>query len=119
MGHLLGVEWGMAMLLLAAAALGGALNAVAGGGSFFTFPALVLAGVPAVPANATSTLALWPGSVASVAAYRRELQGERGRLLWFGGTSLAGGVLGALLLVNTPSAAFERLVPFLLLTAPV
>jgi uncharacterized membrane protein YfcA len=113
----MGIDPGTALLLLGAAAVGGALNAVAGGGSFFTFPALVFAGIPAVPANATSTLALWPGSLASVAAYRNEL-GQEGRRLWgFGLASLLGGVAGAALLVHTPSSAFERLVPFLLLAA--
>ncbi|MBX5482959.1 MAG: sulfite exporter TauE/SafE family protein [Myxococcaceae bacterium] len=106
-------------LLVGAAALGGALNAVAGGGSFFTFPALVLAGVPAIPANATSTLALWPGSLASAAAYRRELAGERRRILPFGLASLAGGVAGAWILVRTPPRAFDVVVPFLMLIATV
>ncbi len=106
-------------LLLGAAVIGGALNSVAGGGSFFTFPALVFVGVPAVPANATSAVALWPGSVASAVAYRRALAGTRSLLVWLGGASLAGGVAGAVLLVMTPSAVFERLVPFLLLLATV
>src|SRR4051812_14640444 len=108
---------GQAVLLLAAAVLGGALNAVAGGGSFFTFPALVFAGVPVVAANATSTLALWPGSLASALAYRRELASDRQRLPALGLASLLGGVGGAVLLVLTPSRAFETLVPFLILLA--
>lgn len=110
---------GEAMLLTAAAVVGGALNAIAGGGSFFTFPALVFVGIPAIPANATSSLALWPGAVASVAAYRRELRGSRLRLAWFGTTSLIGGALGAVILVFTPAAAFDRALPFLLLLATV
>ncbi len=113
----MGVDLGTAAVLTLAAVVGGALNAVAGGGSFFTFPALVFAGVPAVPANATSALALWPGSLASVAAYRGELRQEGRRLWGFAAASLLGGVAGALLLVLTPSSAFERLVPFLLLVA--
>lgn len=102
--------------LFVAAALGGTLNSVAGGGSFFTFPALLLAGVPAVPANATSTVALWPGSVASVGAYRREVA-RAPHLRLLGTVSLAGGVAGALLLLHTPSAAFARMVPYLLMLA--
>jgi uncharacterized protein len=104
-------------LLLGAAALGGALNSVAGGGSFFTFPALVFTGMNAVPANATSALALWPGTLASAAAYRRELRGNRRETLWFAAASLLGGVAGAMLLVLTPERAFQSLVPFLLLLA--
>lgn len=106
-------------LLIGAAALGGALNAVAGGGSFFTFPALIFVGVPPVPANATSALALLPGSVASAAAYRRDLGGERPRVLLFGLASFAGGTLGALLLVGTPPSAFDAALPLLMLTATV
>ena len=113
------VHPGEGVLLVAAAALGGALNAVAGGGSFFTFPALILAGTPSIPANATSTLALWPGSVASAVAYRNELSADRGRLWWFFGVSLLGGTAGALLLIFTPPSAFDQLIPLLLLVATV
>jgi uncharacterized protein len=105
------------LLLIGAAVIGGALNAVAGGGSFFTFPALVFIGVPAVPANATSTLALWPGALASALAYRKELSEEGDRLPSLAVVSLLGGVCGAVLLVLTPSTVFEALVPFLLLVA--
>lgn len=111
------MEPAQAALLVVSAVIGGALNAVAGGGSFFTFPALVFVGIPVVPANATSALALWPGSVASAAAYRRDLLGERQRVVWFGLASLLGGVAGAVLLVRTPSSVFERIVPFLMLLA--
>jgi uncharacterized membrane protein YfcA len=104
-------------LLFTSAVLAGAVNAVAGGGSFFTFPALVAVGVPMVPASATSTLAVWPGGVTSAIAYRRELSGQ-GRLLWgLGSVSVLGGAAGALLLVSTPPLWFERLVPVLLLVA--
>src|SRR5215211_1926346 len=104
-------------LLIAAAMMGGAINSVAGGGSFFTFPALVFTGMQAVPANATSALALWPGSLAAAAAYRRELGGNRRQTLWFAAASLLGGTAGAVLLVFTPERAFQSLVPFLLLLA--
>lgn len=113
------MDLAQATLLSVAAAVGGALNAVAGGGSFFTFPSLVFVGVAPIPANATSTLALWPGSVASAIAYRRDLATEKQHLRWFAAMSVLGGVAGALLLVFTPSDAFEKLVPFLLLIATV
>src|SRR5438045_3056058 len=100
-----------------AAAVAGALNSVAGGGSFITFPALLLAGVPPIQANATSTVALWPGTISSAAAYRRELRRERGLLGVLGAASLAGGLLGAILLLRTPQSTFVRLIPWLLLLA--
>ena len=103
--------------LVAAAFLGGALNAVAGGGTFLTFPLMVLAGVPSREANATSTVALWPGSVASVFGYREELRHERRTLLVLGAVSAVGGLAGALLLVLTAERTFSALVPWLLLVA--
>lgn len=104
-------------LLFLVAAVAGAINAVAGGGSFISFPALLLAGVPPISANATNTTALWPGSLASVGAYRRELARQRGDILLFSGVSLVGGLLGALLLLNTRESTFEALIPYLLLAA--
>ena len=105
-------------LLLGSSVAAGALNAVAGGGSFLTFPSLVLAGLPPVSANATSTVALWPGSGASVGAYGRELGHHgRSRLAVLTGASVVGGLLGALLLLWTPSEVFVRLAPYLLLGA--
>jgi uncharacterized membrane protein YfcA len=104
-------------LLFVAAAIGGAINSVAGGGSFVAFPALLFAGVPAVPANATNTIALWPGSLASAVAYRRELREVRRELLPLGATSLAGGMAGSLLLLRTSDHTFVLLIPWLLLFA--
>ena len=105
-------------VLFVAGILGGTLNSVAGGGSFITFPTLLFTGVPPINANATSTVALWPGSVASTSAYRKELaKQERVRLLVLSGTSLIGGVLGAILLLRTSQTTFVRLVPYLLLVA--
>jgi uncharacterized membrane protein YfcA len=103
--------------LVVAAFLGGALNAVAGGGTFLTFPLLVLGGVPSRQANATSTVALWPGSVASVLGYREELRHGRRTLAVLGLVSAVGGLLGALLLVLTAERTFAALVPWLLLAA--
>jgi len=104
-------------LLFLAAVAGGALNSVAGGGSFVAFPALLFAGVPAVRANATNTIALWPGSVASAFAYRRELASVRATLWPMAAASLAGGLCGSLLLLRTSDQTFVRLVPWLLLFA--
>ena len=107
----------MTFFLFAAAFVGGALNAVAGGGSFIGLPALIYAGVPAVSANATNTLALWPASISSAWAYRRELAAARSWVTSLGVVSLAGGILGGLLLVRTSDDAFLRLLPWLLLIA--
>ena len=105
------------MFLFFAAAIGGALNAVAGGGSFLTLPALIVAGVSPVVANATSTLALWPASISSTVAYRKELKSSRQWLAVLGLTSVAGGLAGALLLVRTSDESFLRLLPWLMLVA--
>ena len=105
--------------LFAMAAIGSALNAVAGGGSFFTFPALVLIGIPPIVANATSTVALWPGSLSSATAYRKDVARHRGLLLPLAVASLCGGSLGAWLLLRTGDTTFAKLVPWLLLTATV
>jgi uncharacterized membrane protein YfcA len=104
------------LVLFVAALLGGTINSVAGGGSFLTFPALIVTGVPSIAANATSTVALWPGSLASVGAYRRELRRARHTGL-LAVVSVVGGTIGALLLLHTPPAAFQRLIPWLLLGA--
>jgi uncharacterized protein len=107
-----------AFILFIAAILGGTLNSVAGGGSFIAFPALIFTGVPPINANATNTVALWPGSLASVSAYRKELAAQNRTLLFvLSSTSLVGGVLGAILLLRTPQTTFEQLIPYLLLLA--
>ena len=108
------------LILFFAAVLGGALNSVAGGGSFITFPSLIFSGVPPIQANATSTVALWPGSLASVGAYRKEIAKQnRVLMLVLVGTSLIGGILGAVLLLRTSQSTFVRLIPYLLLLATV
>jgi uncharacterized protein len=109
----------VSVFLFVAAFVGGALNAVAGGGSFVGLPALIFAGVPAVSANATNTLALWPASLSSAWAYRREVAATRAWVVTLGGVSFAGGLIGGLLLVRTTDAAFVRLLPWLLLLAAV
>ncbi len=105
-----------AVTLFLAAMLAGVLNSVAGGGSFVSFPALIFTGVPAINANATNTVAVWPGTVASASAYRDALRWHRGVLVLVM-ASLIGGVLGAVLLLRTPPATFVRLIPYLLLVA--
>jgi uncharacterized membrane protein YfcA len=104
-------------LLFAAAFVGGALNAVAGGGSFLTLPTLLYAGVAPVSANATSTFAMWPASLASALAYRNEISRARAWMLRLGVISLGGGLLGGLLLVRTSDESFIRLLPWLMLVA--
>jgi len=105
------------LVLFGAAVMAGAMNAVAGGGSFFSFPALYFGGMEARMANATNTVALWPGSVASVAAYRRELREHPEATRLLAPVSLVGGLLGALLLLLTPTHVFQKLLPFLMLAA--
>lgn len=102
-----------------AAAIGGAINAIAGGGTLVTFPALVGLGVPAIVANATSTVALWPGALGSLFGYRDELAGARSWAIRFAVPSLVGGLLGALLLLRTPAQRFDQVVPWLVLGATV
>jgi uncharacterized membrane protein YfcA len=104
-------------ILFAAGLAGGALNSVAGGGSFITLPTLLYAGVAPVASNATSTLALWPGTVSSAVAYRRDIRTPRSILLPLGAASLAGGVIGARLLLRTSDTNFLRLLPWLMATA--
>jgi uncharacterized membrane protein YfcA len=93
------------------------MNAVAGGGTLVTFPALVALGVPPITANATSTVALWPGTMTSMWGYRAELRGARRWAIAFAVPSLVGGVIGALLLLVTPEKRFEQIVPWLILGA--
>ena len=96
------------------------MNSVAGGGTFFTFPSLIFAGVPPIQANATSSVALWPGLAASVGAYRKELKKQNAPLvIVLSITSLIGSIAGAFLLLGTSQATFVHLIPWLLLLATV
>jgi len=105
------------MFLFLAGALGGALNSVAGGGSFISFPALLFMGVPPVPANATSSFALWLGISASGGAYRNHLNIARRLMIPLIAASIVGGLAGALLLIHTPAETFLRVIPWLMLGA--
>lgn len=102
-----------------AAFIAGTMNALAGGGTLVTFPALIWLGLPSVSANATSTVAIWPGSLGAIWGYRRELGSAEPRLLALIAPSLVGGITGALLLRFTPPALFDALVPFLVLFATI
>ena len=113
------VTAGETALLGVSAFLGGAINGIAGGGSFLTFPTLVFLGMPALTANATSTVALWPASVASALAYRKKLKATGVLLLVLLGVSLLGGTAGALLALATTEKRFALVVPFLMLLAVV
>jgi uncharacterized protein len=106
------------LFVAAAGVLGGAMNALAGGGSFVTLPALVAAGVPSLNANATNTVALVPSALASAFAYRRDFAGfERVKLSSMGIVSVIGGAIGGVLLLFTPQEVFDEMFPFLLLLA--
>jgi uncharacterized membrane protein YfcA len=106
-----------AVFLFVAGVLGGALNAVAGGGSFVAFPALLFVGVPPIPANATNSLALWMGVTASGGAYRNRLDVPHRVLLPLLLAGFAGSILGAFLLLKTPAHTFMRVLPWLMLGA--
>lgn len=106
------------VLLLAAGFLAGAMNAVAGGGTFVALPALSLMGLAPTVANASTTVALFPGSLASAWAYRRDVRPLDAAPSWaLLVLSLVGGLIGALLLLVTPQSAFRILIPWLLLVA--
>jgi uncharacterized membrane protein YfcA len=97
----------------------GAINSVAGGGTLLSFPTLIWLGLNSVAANATSTVAIWPGAVGSMWGYRKELRSADPRMLALTVPSLIGGIAGALLLRFTPPAIFDALVPFLILFATI
>ena len=113
--YILRLHLSQAIFLFFAAVIGGTLNAVAGGGTFISFPALLATGMPAVEANATNTVALWPGLAASTGAYMKRLNMPPRLLVPLLLTSVVGGLVGALLLLKTPQRIFLHLVPWLLL----
>jgi hypothetical protein len=110
------IDWHFVWLVVAAF-LAGVLNAIAGGGSFLSFPALLGMRIPPVQANATNTVAIWPGQLTSVAAYWGDVR-KNMRSAWpMGVAGLLGGTAGAVVLLNTPQTTFLHLVPWLLLGA--
>jgi uncharacterized protein len=116
-GAMSSLEPAQVLLLAAAALVAGAVNAVAGGGSLLSFPALLAVGYPALTANVTNSVALTPGYFGGTLGYRRELGGQRGRILALGATSTVGAVVGAALLLVSSAALFERIVPWLIFLA--
>jgi uncharacterized membrane protein YfcA len=113
------VDGNQLALIVGASLGGGVMNALAGGGTILTYPALLFAGESAITANATSTVALWPGAATSLFGYRREVSANREWLRVLFLPSLLGGGLGAILLLRTPPPLFERMAPFLVLFATV
>src|SRR6058998_2599831 len=107
------------LAMFAAAFVGGMMNSIAGGGTLLTFPVLIWLGLDPKVANATSTVALWPGLFGGLFGYRHEMNDSSMILMRLGATSVVGGGLGAWLLILTPSLTFARLVPFLILFATI
>ena len=106
------------ILLFSAAVAGGAVNSVAGGGGFIAFPALLFTGMPPINANATGTIALWPGTLASTGAYRKALSKALLKRVWpLIVITLLGSLVGSFLLLKTPQQTFLKMVPWLLLGA--
>ncbi|MBO3463690.1 sulfite exporter TauE/SafE family protein [Aetokthonos hydrillicola Thurmond2011] len=105
------------LLLFNTAFIAGGLNAVAGGGTFITFPALIFTGVPPITANATNNTAIWVAALASAGAYRKDLGVKREVFLLLCSISLVGGVIGSLALLYTSADVFKKLIPYLLLLA--
>jgi uncharacterized protein len=111
------VDLGDAALIAGAGFLGGAVNAVAGGGSLIVFPALVATGFGTLVANVTNSVALWPGYLGGVLGFRRELEGQRARVGALSVVAAVGSGGGCALLLSTPARAFDLVVPFLVLFA--
>ena len=105
------------LLLFSTAFVAGGLNAVAGGGSFITFPALIFTGVQPIAANATNNTAMWVAALASAGAYRKDLGIQGRELLLLCAISLVGGVIGSVALLYTSPDVFKKLIPYLLLLA--
>jgi uncharacterized protein len=106
------------LLVVAGVALvSGAINSIAGGGSLILFPALVALGLPTLDANITNSIAQWPGYFGGIYGFRHELAGQRGRVIRFGAVALVGGTAGSVVLITTPTSAFDVVVPVLVLVA--
>ena len=105
------------IILLISGFVSGIMNSIAGGGSFVAFPALVFLGYSPITANATSALALWPGTLASMIAYKKDLAANSKKLPLYIFLSLIGGAIGALFLLNISNENFSQIVPYLILTA--
>ncbi len=108
-----------ALAIFAAAVAAGGINAVVGSGSLITFPTLLAFGFPAVIANVSNNVGLVSGNLSGAYGYRRELAGQRGRLIRLGAFAAAGSLAGAILLLSLPASAFTLIVPVLILIACV
>jgi uncharacterized membrane protein YfcA len=109
------MTWFEALFVLVAGMGAGTINAVVGSGTLLTFPTLLAVGIPPVLANVSNNIGLSPGTAAGAIGYRRELEGQRGRLIRLIPASLLGGVVGAVLLLKLPGSAFKAVVPGLIL----
>ena len=108
-----------ALAIFAAGLAAGTINAIVGSGSLITFPTLLALGYPPVLANVSNNIGLVPGSASGVVAYRRELEGQRSRMIKLGAASVTGAVIGAVLLLALPSSVFKAAIPVLVLLATV
>ncbi|WP_433168960.1 sulfite exporter TauE/SafE family protein [Kribbella sp. CA-247076] len=109
------MTWFEALFVLVAGVGAGTINAVVGSGTLLTFPALLAVGIPPVLANVSNSVGLAPGTAAGAIGYRRELEGQRGRMIRLIPASLIGGIVGAVLLLTLPDSAFHAVVPVLIL----
>ena len=109
------MTWFEALFVLVAGVGAGTINAVVGSGTLLTFPALLAVGIPPVLANVSNSVGLAPGTAAGAIGYRRELEGQRGRMIRLMPASLVGGIVGAVLLLTLPDSAFHAVVPVLIL----
>jgi len=108
-----------ALAIVGVGLVAGTINTIVGSGSLITFPTLLAFGFKPIVANVSNTVGLVPGSLSGTVAYRRELAGQKGRLLFLGSASLTGGVTGAVLLLALPRSVFRHVVPVLILVACV
>lgn len=113
------MTWLEQLAVFGAGIAAGGINTIVGSGTLITFPVLLAFGLPPVTANVSNTIGLVPGSISGVHGYRRELAGQRARLLRFGTASLLGGITGAVLLLTLPPTAFKAIVPVLIIAALV
>ncbi len=111
------MEWYQYLLVMASALAAGFVNALAGGGTLISFPALIAVGLPAVAANVTNTVALVPGYLGATFAQSKDLRDQRTRLIYLVPAAVIGGLVGGILLLNTGEKLFRELVPFLILLA--
>jgi uncharacterized protein len=113
------LDWHNYVIVCLAAAAAGFVNALAGGGTLISFPALTMVGIPAVAANVTNTVALVPGYLGATFAQMKDLSGQRTRVIYYVPAAVIGGIIGGFLLLNTGERLFRQLVPYLILMASI